>query len=422
MSATAPTSGSGVSPVPVSYYVHTEGPGVTGDTAMPALSHARAYSPPIFDRIGESLRDHAPLVAAAGIAGGLAGILTLRHGGAGRLLQSLGAVGGLIVGAGALTGAATLLAGNRHTSPPADAPAPEPLVKANEQVKVMTYNLHGGQGGEGQHFSSAQEMDALAKVIEREDPDVLLVQELDRSSVRSNFRNELGELTSKLHPDGAVAAATQTSIIGRQQEVGVMTFNGFTVSNARNLVLQDAETAGSPHRMKANTEMLIDQARKRLGMEPIKRPPESQPRNTIDTMVHTPKGTDVRVLAGHYQWPVAGRNFQEEQVSSVAQNLDGWEGATIMGADFNMRSSSPLVQKEIAALASAGLSDTFTSAGVGLKDSRRGTSPNGGGIDRIYASSQAAVRDIHVVTDDGWASDHHPVVADLELQQTSGSP
>lgn len=422
MSATAPTSASGNSPVPVSYYVHTEGPGVTGDAALPALTNARSYSPPVFDRIGESLRDHAPLAAAAGIAGGLAGVLSLRHGGAGRLLQSLGAVGGLLAGVGAVTGVATLLGGNRHTSPPAVAPAPSPSVKANERVKVMTYNLHGGQGGELKHFSSAQEMDALAKVIAREDPDVLIVQELDRSSVRSNFRNELGELTSKLHPDGAVAAASQTSIIGRQQEVGVMTFNGFTVSNARNLMHQDAKTAGSLHRMKANSEMLTDLVRERVGKKPIKRTPESQARNTIDTMVRTPKGTDVRVLSGHYQWPVDGRNFQEEQVSSVAQNLDGWTGATIMGADFNMRSSSPLVQKEIAALASAGLSDTFTTAGIGLKDARRGTSPNGEGIDRIYASHQAAVRDIHVVTDDEWASDHHPVVAELELRQTSGSP
>jgi endonuclease/exonuclease/phosphatase family metal-dependent hydrolase len=42
-----------------------------------------------------------------------------------------------------------------------------------------------------------------------------------------------------------------------------------------------------------------------------------------------------------------------------------------------------------------------------------------GGIDRIYASAQARVLDTRVVTEAGDASDHLPVVTELELQRGS---
>ena len=138
-----------------------------------------------------------------------------------------------------------------------------------------------------------------------------------------------------------------------------------------------------------------------------------QVRNTIEALVRTPEGNDVRVLSGHYEWPNERYDHQELQVGAIARGLSAWKGATILGGDFNVRATSGNGADERAMLAGPGLRDTGIDPETGERVNR--TDP-GGGIDRIYASSHARVVSAHVAVHAGDASDHLPFVTELELE------
>jgi endonuclease/exonuclease/phosphatase family metal-dependent hydrolase len=219
-----------------------------------------------------------------------------------------------------------------------------------------------------------------------------------------------------------------TSIMGRDQHVAVMTFNGFTISDARNVVHADERGGGFGIR---STAWLRD-AKVAVGTV-LGRSWDGgtryQVRNTIEAMIRTPEGTDLRVLNGHYEGPEPdGVDHQGRQVAPLAGALDAWDGPTIWGGDFNVQSLSAEGDRERAIMADAGLVDAYD----GVDPSRRVphadrvTDPArpwhpGGGIDRIYTSSHASVLDAHVVREAGDASDHFPVVADLELVPRSNA-
>jgi endonuclease/exonuclease/phosphatase family metal-dependent hydrolase len=150
-------------------------------------------------------------------------------------------------------------------------------------------------------------------------------------------------------------------------------------------------------------------------------------RNTLDTMVSTPAGNDVRVLSGHYEWPVEGVDHQARQVGAVAGALDAWDGPVIWGADFNVESGSAVGREEHRIMGEAGLADSFDAAPADgrVPLDQRDTHPgrtNGSGIDRIYSSTDGTrVLETHVGREAGDASDHSPVITELELQPAAAS-
>lgn len=133
----------------------------------------------------------------------------------------------------------------------------------------------------------------------------------------------------------------------------------------------------------------------------------------------------MRVLSGHYEWP-GPIDHQARQVGAVAGALDAWNGPTIWGADFNVRTNGASGDRERAIMDAAGLTDTFgdTPAREQVSMTHLSTNPDeaetaGGGIDRIYVSDHAKVTSAaRVVREAGNASDHLPVVTEVELQPT----
>ncbi|MBC7644903.1 MAG: hypothetical protein H7123_07235, partial [Thermoleophilia bacterium] len=92
------------------------------------------------------------------------------------------------------------------------------------------------------------------------------------------------------------------------------------------------------------------------------------------------------------------------------------KGATLFGADFNVVSDSQDGHRLARAFKGAGLTDAFTAAGIMPGDKLRNSLPRGHDIDRIFASDQFQVEDVHVVHEPGEiASDHLPVVASYTL-------
>ena len=378
---------------------------------LPPLAGVPAWRAPAMDRIGELLQ-HAPIAAGAvGIAGGLGGALV---GGAALGASLLGAVVGTAAGAatgaaGGITGLAAiqaLLGRDYHAAPPNApvGPTPPTAVQVAEPVSVMTYNIHGGMGGSRERWSTSAEMDQLASVIRNERPDILLLQEVDRSAVRSNFSDNLRELTDRLHPTGAVVASPGTHGGGRTQSVGVMTFNGFNVGDARNLIHADPDGSGVARRVRG----LITDARKSVAAwlgkpEPAGMAASYSPRNTLDTLVTTPGGSVVRVLSGHYQGPREDYDSQADQLAPVAAQLATWAGPTIWGGDFNVSFNKPAYQQQKKIMGSAGLTDAYA----------------GAGIDRVWVSPHFQATSAYAVQEKDPASDHPAVVTKLTVRPAS---
>jgi endonuclease/exonuclease/phosphatase family metal-dependent hydrolase len=410
----------------VSYRLHIVGQSPSRELVLPELPGATPYEPGGLDRIGEQVQRSWPILGATGVAGAVAGSKLLRLGGGGLLRGALGAVAGAV--GGALLGGATLAAvrGTAHHSEPAAAgPVADPRIVATEQLRVMTWNVHGGMGGPGEFGASTSDLDELADVIRRERPDIVLLQEVDRFAARSSHTDTLRELADRLGADSAVSGTAMTALTGRDQDVAVLTFNGATITDARNIIHPDSRGGGLRMRASSFLRDAKAAAGSVLGTDWGREGSRNHVRNTVEALVRTPAGNSVRVLTGHYEGPDRANDHQARQVAPLAGALDGWDGPTIWGADFNVRTNSDFYRSEQRILGQAGMRDAFEAlAHVDpVPIAERSTSPQRpldkrGGIDRIYVSEGVDVDAARVMREAGDASDHLPVVADVVLQSS----
>lgn len=402
--------------------LHTPVGEMPGRVALPELPGAEQWTPPLVDRVGESVRETGRLVAAGAGVAGLVGVAVARRSGARPMAQVLTGLGAAITGAAMITAGAVLGRGtdeHRAPVPPRGASAPSTRIVEREQVKAMTFNVHGGMGGLDELLASSEDLDRVAAVIRRERPDVVMLQEVDESAPRSNWTDTLAELSRRLGPDSAVGASATTSPTGRYQQVAIMTFNGFSIEDARNIVHPDPDGGGIGERLGAMVGDGRTAAATLLGRTPPADIARYSVRNTLDAMVLTPQGNHLRVLSGHYERQRPEADFQQRQAGDLAPALGAWGGATILGADFNVGSDNRRGARERRLLGAAGLHDSFLSAGIKPSDPARSSAPSGAMIDRIYHTEHARTRDAYVVRDD-WSSDHRAVVSTLELIPASG--
>jgi endonuclease/exonuclease/phosphatase family metal-dependent hydrolase len=411
----------------ISYRLHTTTGQPDRSVLLPELPGAGEHSPPMFDRMGEALQGAWPIVAAGSIGGGVIGSKLLRLGGGGIFRGIIGGIAGVLGGAALTMGTMALLRGNDHAKPvvPDGAVQASTEVATREHVKVMTWNIHGGMGGPGEYGGSEEEMDKLAEVIRREQPDIVLLQEVDDFAPRSTWSDNLAELDERLDPTSTVAGGAATNITGRDQHTAIMTFHGFEVEDARNVIHQDPRGGGFATR----TRSLLNQGKGVIdhffGTELEQQTDDYQVRNTMEGLVRTPGGSTVRVLSGHYEWPNGLYDHQDLQVGDMSRAIAAWHGPTIWGADFNIRDGVNRGAIERRLMAAAGLHDTFgdtpeyqkVSMVSGIATAVEGDpSAAEGGIDRIYASDHAKVLGTRVVREAADASDHLPVVTELELE------
>lgn len=394
--------------------------------ALPTLADVPTHEPSWADRIGGQVRERGALLAGGGAAGAVLGAWSASRVPGGTLAKVLGGVAGAIAGgvlgtAGAvtaglgldqLTGRATPQA--RSTAAHAGASTAPTTVVADEQLRVMEYNVHGGMGGPGELFASGADLDRLAERIRREQPDVLVLQELDDFALRSNGSDTLAELAKRLGATGAVMTPGIDKATGRREGSGILTFDGATIEDARGLRIGDVHGDGMTRRAKATVDAWIGTATGAVfdaAWRPFGGVEEYQPRVATDALVKTAGGNHVRVLSGHFSPPRDGVDEPRRQVDPVVGTLDAWNGPTIFGGDFNVRDGEPAFAKE---------HEVFVAAG--MREATAGAPENS---DRIYASQHfEASSPRKVATPDGEpeASDHEPVVVDLQLRERGASP
>lgn len=366
--------------IEISHDVRVAGDGVPQRHALPAVPGAVEHQPGLTERIGKSVRDRFGLVGLTAGIGGLAGVLALRRS---PLAAIGGGIGGVLAGAALATLGSMLLPPSLRLADGGGPTAPTD-VAAPEQVRVMTVNLRGGFGQADRLSLSnplptpREHLSAIADQIRRERPDVVLFQEMDDRHVRSLFMDQVDWFAGELHPEDAALGLPREDVSGMFERVGgqaVMTFNGFTIDNARELA---------------------DPALPKYG--------------TMDTLVRTPKGTYLRAMSTH-QHGHAIDGFRQ-----LTRSVEEWGGPTILGGDFNRRSGSKLGHRETEALAGAGLRDTFLDVGIPDGDRRRISFDSGGAdIDRINVSRHFTAERVEVLHDAPTHSDHRAVVADLRL-------
>jgi endonuclease/exonuclease/phosphatase family metal-dependent hydrolase len=296
-------------------------------------------------------------------------------------------------------------------APTTDISVAVPDVVAEEQLRVMEYNVHGGMGGPGQFFATPARLDHLAATIRRENPDIVLLQELDHFAPRSNFIDTLGQLARRLQPTGAVMTPAIEKVNGRREGTGTLTFNGTVITDTRGLRIGDAVGEDVARRFCATADAWARVLAARVGRQwqPFGGVVEYQPRVATDAMVRTAAGNHVRVLSGHFSPPQHGVDEPRRQVDPVVATIQTWGGPTIVAADFNVRDGTPEFRRE---------HEVFEA--VGLYEATSGAPVNS---DRVYASAHfasAVARKLATPAGEAPASDHVPVIVELTLRSGPG--
>lgn len=401
-----------------------------GAVRLPELPGVEPVRDPLLDTIGRLVSEHGTLLGAGTGVGLLAGA-ALPTGGVLRRLG--GGMLGAMAGAAAAIGVARVaeLASGRgaadsrafvHDVPGAGSTPRHG--RSGERLRVLNWNVRDLIGPDGRIRTDDAAVDAIERVVARERPDVLVLQEVSQDFVLGGFADGLQELAERLGATDAVLVPNGLRASGRAKGNAVLVFGDARIQDARGLRHPDPDGAGIVRR----TGGLVA-ALEHVGLElpeRLRRP--YFPRTTADVLVTTAGGTDLRVLDVHlsgtgvHTGGTPGSDAaQYRQLAPLAATLDAWRGPTLLMGDFNVRGGTRHHAVERDILGAAGMRDLLVEAGHEPGADSARTFPATGptkGIDRAYASAGLALRDARVLSDpDARAgSDHLPLVTELEVR------
>jgi endonuclease/exonuclease/phosphatase family metal-dependent hydrolase len=248
-----------------------------------------------------------------------------------------------------------------------------PLVTAepaNRPLRILCYNIHYGQGMDGQY-----DIPRLAAVIKATDPDLVALQEVDvgvRRSGQVHQLQELGKLTGL------------TARFGPTQH-----YEGGLFGNAilTRLPILDELIQPLPY-TEATAEL------------------QTYPRGALILTVQAPDGKPLRFISTHFQHNVPEDRIAEAHAINALFAAEGDSVRTILAGDFNAKPEEEPI---------AILEQRWTHA---IDEARAPTAPSinpKSRIDYLFFRPQPAFRVISSeVLPEAMASDHRPVLAVLE--------
>jgi endonuclease/exonuclease/phosphatase family metal-dependent hydrolase len=249
----------------------------------------------------------------------------------------------------------------------------------------MTYNIRHGLGNDVNDPKAFGELDLerVAEVIRQAGPDIVALQEVDRFNPRSLSVDQPAALGEML----GMKSCYGVNVIYEAGEYGVAILSRFPIVSFTNTPLPTTR-----------------------GWEV---------RGLLEATVHVPDIGDVTIFnthlqVGHEETETEAARERGEQAAVVADRVRVVNTPVVLMGDFNAQPGDPELQPfEF-------LADAWSMAGDGGPGFTIPSHPAAGPsvrIDVIYVGARFQVRSACVFSDPpaGFASDHLPVVADLEV-------
>jgi endonuclease/exonuclease/phosphatase family metal-dependent hydrolase len=243
--------------------------------------------------------------------------------------------------------------------------SPAPGQTGRDSLRVVTYNIRHGRGMDDQ-----VNLRRIGEVLQRLNPDIVALQEVDQVAERSGG------------VDQAKALAAQ---LGLQS-----TFGPFM------------DFQGGQYGMAILSRYPI------LKTKILALPEGNEPRIALAAELQLPDSSQLLVINVHFDW-VRDDRFRWAQAQAVKQMLDTWPTPYLLLGDFNDQPESRTIRMLAEGLREAVKpeNDAFTFSST--RPERE--------IDYIFAGPAARwnVRQVEVVREP-MASDHRPVVATMILK------
>ncbi len=238
---------------------------------------------------------------------------------------------------------------------------------AKRTLRVMTYNIHVGVG-----MDKKLDLERLADVINHEHPDLVGLQEVDRGVKRTEGKDEIGELAAMTHMDYAFAH----NLDYQGGQYGVAILSRFLIQKIDHQKFENKREA--ERRGMIRVEVEID-------------------------------GRKVNFVTTHLDYQYEdGRVFEAEQ---LLRFLDGLKGPLIVVGDLNDEPVGSAYKLMLTKFADAWPGSRAKGEGLSYpadKPVKR--------IDYILFRGADGVQAKRASTVSTLASDHLPVVAELELR------
>lgn len=234
-------------------------------------------------------------------------------------------------------------------------------------LRVMTYNIHVGVG-----IDKKLDLQRIADVINRERPDLVGLQEVDRGVRRTEGKDEIAELAKLTRMD--FSFAHNLDYQGGQYGVAILS----------RYLIQQADH--QKYENKRETE--------RRGMLRVEVEIDGKKMNFVTTHLD-------------YQYE-DGRLFETEQLLRL---LDGIAGPLIIAGDFNDEPGGSAYKLMLTKFEDAWLQSKAKVAGLTFPANKPGKR-----IDYIFCRTSDRVRVKKAWVVESLASDHLPVMAELEIR------
>ncbi|WP_203328928.1 endonuclease/exonuclease/phosphatase family protein [Candidatus Laterigemmans baculatus] len=240
------------------------------------------------------------------------------------------------------------------------------------RLRVLCYNIHYGQGNDGVY-----DLERLAKVIEKESPDLVALQEVDVGVKRSG----------RVHEAQRLAELTGMAVrFGPTQH-----YEGGLFGNAvlTRLPIHDVVIHPLPY-----TESTAERV--------------TYPRGAVAVTVSLADGQKLRFISTHFQHNVAEDRIAEAHAINELFATEGDVMPTILAGDMNAVPDSEPIRVLLERWSNA-----IDTPAAPTAPSRDPTSR----IDYIFYRPASQFRLVRAeVIDEPMASDHRPVFAEFEVQ------
>lgn len=253
----------------------------------------------------------------------------------------------------------------------------------------MTYNIKSGR-----HHPEG--LAAIAQIIEAQSPDILALQEVDEGMTRTGGLAQTDWLTRRLRMRGIFAPAMQYD--DGWYGIGLLSRWAIVGHERRLLFRPDYPDAASRPRHDSEQRVMLSA---RIAL----------PSDSLDSAM-------VNVIAAHLGLTADQRQVQVRELVAHAKQWGAAAPTVIMG-DFNCDPAAPELGPlrehfhEACTLCNIEGEDRFTFPS-GLRGARTLDGWRGA-IDYVWVSPTIKVLSAQVLFDETHASDHQPVVVDVEL-------